>query len=75
MPDLQSCIIFFMDINKLCKIRNLLREQEGDILLDYLHNCLTEQCTKNISPELIKGFGLCIQKIKDIPKVVENRRN
>lgn len=64
-----------MDIEELIEIRNMLNTHNGEVLLDYLHNCLTDYCTKNLNPEIIKGFGMCIQTIKDVPKKVESTKN
>lgn len=57
---------------ELYKLRNLLiNQEEGKLLLEYLQDYVTTEATKSREALEIKGMCALIQKIKEIPELVE----
>jgi len=61
---------------ELYKLRNLLiHQEEGKMLLEYLQDYVTQEATKSREALEIKGMCALIQKIKEIPAVVERQHS
>lgn len=63
-----------MDIENLVKIRNYLRTFEGQSLINYLSDYITENACKQREASEIKGMCELLQQIKLIPNKVEQLR-
>lgn len=63
-----------MDIENLVKIRNYLKAEEGQLLVNYLTDYITENACLKREPSEIKGMCELVQQIKLIPNKVEQAR-
>lgn len=63
-----------MDIENLVKIRNYLQTSDGQSLINYLSDYITEAACKQREASEIKGMCELLQQIKLIPNKVEQLR-
>ena len=64
-----------MDREYLLKLRNeLVQAPLGCLMFEYLHDYATAYVGKKIAKEDIAGFLQCIQVLKDIPSLVEQKK-
>ena len=65
-----------LKLENLVNLRNdLFNTSTGERLLEYLQDYITkEACSINRNPDTIKGMCEIVQKIKEIPQKIENRK-
>jgi hypothetical protein len=62
-------------IEDLLRLRNeIIQQPIGGVLLEYLSDYITAEACKNRDAEQIKGMCELVQRIKDIPQRIENRK-
>lgn len=63
------------NIEDLLRLRNeIIQQPIGGVLLEYLSDYITAEACKNRNAEQIKGMCELVQRIKDIPQRIENRK-
>lgn len=63
------------NIEDLLRLRNeIIQQPIGGVLLEYLSDYITAEACKNRDAEQIKGMCELVQRIKDIPQRIENRK-
>lgn len=64
-----------MKIDELVRVRNLIQSYEGQLLLSYLQDYITENACKNREASELKGMCELVQRIKELPALVEKKRS
>ena len=64
-----------MQLEELVRVRNVIETHEGKLLIAYLQDYITENACKCREASELKGMCELVQKIKDIPTLVERKRS
>lgn len=64
-----------MKIDELVRVRNVIQSYEGQLLLSYLQDYITENACKNRDASELKGMCELVQRIKELPALVEKKRS
>jgi hypothetical protein len=64
-----------MKIDELVRVRNVIQSYEGQLLLSYLQDYITENACKNREASELKGMCELVQRIKELPALVEKKRS
>lgn len=64
-----------MKIDELVRVRNVIQSYEGQLLLSYLQDYITENACKNRDASELKGMCELVQRIKELPTLVEKKRS
>jgi hypothetical protein len=59
-------------IEDLLKLRDLIHQPLGNVLIAYLQDYVTSEACNNRNAEQIKGMCELVQQLKNIPNKVEN---
>lgn len=63
-----------MNLDNIIRLRNFLRQPEGELLVNYLSDYITENACRPREASEIKGMCELLQQIKLIPDKVEKLR-
>lgn len=63
-----------MNIEELVLIRNMLVTKEGKLLISFLSDYVTSNACKQREASEIKGMAELLHQIKQVPQMVEDKR-
>ena len=64
-----------MKLDELVRVRNVIQSYAGQLLLSYLQDYITENACKNREASELKGMCELVQRIKELPALVEKKRS